>query len=117
MRGQHQGAHGQATVGADGAPGRAGRPRWPTTARTSAWPDEHAAADERGEREQEQPVALEVGDVPGLADAVEVGGVLDVHRVPEDRPTPAVKAGIAFAPPRRSTNSLTIWGMCVPYLA
>ena len=78
---------------------------------------QHAPTDERGQREQEQTVALEVGDVPRLANAVEVGGVLDVHRVPEDAPDAVVKAGIAFAPPRRSTNWLTIWGMCAPYLA
>ena len=56
------------------------------TVRTSAWPTSTPPPTSAADREQEQPVALEVGDVPRLANAVEVGGVLDVHRVPEDAP-------------------------------
>ena len=88
------------------------------TARTSAWPDEHAAAEERGEREQQQSVALEVGDVQRLADAVELEG--RSRRSPggrRSRSTRRLNAGMPARPSRRSTNSLTRSGMCVPYFA
>ena len=46
--------------------------------------DEHAATDERREREQQESVALDVGDVLGLADAEQLRTPLDVHRVAHD---------------------------------